>query len=339
MAIKKTPSGWRVDVEPIKGKRYRKIFPTKNEALRFEAFIRSQYATNSKPWGLVKDNRRLSALCGQWFDLHGHALKDGKRRYAALLVIAEALHDPVGSSITGDLFLQYRSRCLASGISAKTLNNHLGYVKAVFNELKALGHIAFDNPLVGVRALKLQERELSWLTHQQVADLLYSIRHGTDNPHVELIVLVCLATGCRWSEAQNLKLDSIRNGAVTFSGTKSGKVRSVPIPLALEVRLIEHLRQWSAMTSSLGAFRRALNRSGIKLPQGQASHVLRHTFASHFVMGGGNVLVLQRILGHSTINMTMRYSHLAKDHFKQAVELSPVRHFFDTQQKTQATET
>ena len=42
-------------------------------------------------------------------------------------------------------------------------------------------------------------------------------------------------------------------------------------------------------------------------------HALRHSFASHFVMSGGNLLALQQILGHSDINQTMAYSHLAPD--------------------------
>ncbi len=90
--------------------------------------------------------------------------------------------------------------------------------------------------------------------------------------------------------------------------------------------------QYSEMPFSLSAFRRALERSGIELPSGQASHALRHTFASHFVMQGGNMLVLQRVLGHSSINITMRYAHLAPEHFQEAVMLSPVnsvRHIFD----------
>lgn len=42
-------------------------------------------------------------------------------------------------------------------------------------------------------------------------------------------------------------------------------------------------------------------------------HALRHSFASHFIMNGGNILTLQRLLGHSDIKQTMRYSHLAPD--------------------------
>jgi len=64
--------------------------------------------------------------------------------------------------------------------------------------------------------------------------------------------------------------------------------------------------------------------AGIQLPAGQMTHVLRHTFASHFMMNGGNILVLQRILGHSDIKMTMRYSHFSPDHLDDAIKLNPL---------------
>ncbi|MCY1456264.1 hypothetical protein D9M71_734720 [compost metagenome] len=41
-------------------------------------------------------------------------------------------------------------------------------------------------------------------------------------------------------------------------------------------------------------------------------------------MGGGDILTLQRILGHSSINMTMRYAHLSPDHLESAMRLSPL---------------
>ena len=51
---------------------------------------------------------------------------------------------------------------------------------------------------------------------------------------------------------------------------------------------------------------------------------LRHTFASHFMMNGGNILVLQRSLGHANLTMTMRYAHLAPDHLQEVVKLNPL---------------
>jgi len=54
------------------------------------------------------------------------------------------------------------------------------------------------------------------------------------------------------------------------------------------------------------------------------SHGVRHSFASHFMMAGGNIVVLQRILGHSDIRVTMRYAHFAPDHLEEAVTNNPL---------------
>jgi len=103
-----------------------------------------------------------------------------------------------------------------------------------------LGVIDYANPLALVKQLKVMERELSWLTTEQIAELLEEIRRGCDNPHVEIIALICLATGARWSEAEKLKPTGLRNGVITFSGTKNGKVRSVPITAELEAKIVRH---------------------------------------------------------------------------------------------------
>lgn len=42
------------------------------------------------------------------------------------------------------------------------------------------------------------------------------------------------------------------------------------------------------------------------------------------MMGGGDLLTLQRILGHSSITMTMRYEHLSPEHLESAMRLSPL---------------
>lgn len=324
MSITKQPDGrWKADVEPIKGKRFRKIFKTKAEALRFEAACRAKL-TQQPDWSpKPADRRRLSELVEAWYDLHGHGLRDGLRRKSKLLLLCQRLRNPVARLLTPEAYSSDRRSRMDQGTSAKTLNNELGYLRAVFNELRGLGVVEYENPLSLVKPLRLQERELSWLTEDQIAELLQAIREGCDNPHVEPVVMICLSTGARWSEAEKSGPTSVRNGVITFSGTKSGKVRAVPISADLEAFLLKHWRQNGPFTSAITSFRRALARTTIKLPKGQAAHVLRHTFASHFMQNGGNILTLQKILGHSTVVVTMRYSHLAPEHLVDAVRFGP----------------
>nr|WP_280114266.1 tyrosine-type recombinase/integrase [Pantoea deleyi] len=75
-------------------------------------------------------------------------------------------------------------------------------------------------------------------------------------------------------------------------------------------------------TNENGQFYRVIRLAGIELPEGQISHVLRHSFASHLIMAGGKMIVPQCILRHSNIRVTMRYAHFAPDYPEDAIRFN-----------------
>ncbi|MCY1274845.1 Tyrosine recombinase XerC [compost metagenome] len=337
MSITKLPDGrWFVDVEPIKGKRFRKRFKTKGEAQRFEATIRQKYIENPAWSARPKDGRRLLALLERWGLLHGHALADYEGRELLMRRMIERLRNPRGSTFSAIQFAEYRAKRLKDGYSRKTLNNELSYLRAMFNCLIQFEEIDYPNPLASLKPLKLQENELAYLDHEQV-EKLFSVLRLMRHRHVELISTICLATGCRWGEAQGLVPSRVKGGAVHFINTKSKRRRSIPISAELEQRILDHFKQHGLFTDCRNSFDEAVVKAGLELPAGQKAHVLRHTFASHFMANGGNILSLQKILGHSSLSMTMRYAHLAPGHLQDVLSFGPsrdFRHFFDTSPET-----
>lgn len=336
MAVKKLPSGeWVCDfrVDGRDSRRVRKRFATKGEAVSYEQYYREE--AQNKPWLSEKEDRRkLSELITLWHNLHGQALVANRSRLAKLKIVCNGMGDPVASQITGKDWAHYRDRRLRGEIDngfhkdknkwiAKpiTVNREQHYLDAVFNKLKRLGEWSLPKPLEGIRIFKEAEKEMSWLTLEQIPQLLDTCkRYGKED--LTMIVRVCLATGARWSEAERLTRSQLSSCKLTFTKTKGKKNRTVPIPKYLYEELVN--RQGRMFKPCYQDFKKMLLLTYIELTEGQKTHVLRHTFGAHFMMQGGNILVLQKVLGHANIRETMKYSHFAPDHLEQAVELNPL---------------
>ncbi|EGY4494194.1 tyrosine-type recombinase/integrase [Salmonella enterica] len=337
MSVRKLPSGeWIADFYTVdrkngkEGKRVRKKFSTKGEALAFENYTLQKI--EDSPWlGDGKDNRRLSDLVNLWFDRHGITLKDGEKRKSSMLWAAECMGSPLATEFSAQLFTAYRAKRLDGNfartkrvlkVSPRTMNLEHAYFLAVFNELKRLGEWQAPNPLENVRQFRTDESEMAFLTTEQIELLLEECRHSSAKD-LEMVVKVCLATGARWSEAEKLKRSQIAAGKITFTKTKGKRNRTIPLDPEFAAELPK--KNGNLFSPCYYAFRSALERAGIELPAGQLTHVLRHTFASHFMMNGGNILVLQKILGHTDIKMTMRYAHFAPNHLEEAAKLNPLK--------------
>ena len=312
------------------GKRVRKRFATKGEANAFE--LHTLKNVDDKPWlGEKVDNRKLSELINKWHELHGYQLTKSEKRLNKLKIFCDWLNDPIARKVTANDFAKYRqARVNGEIINGKgryvavqktTVNVEQRQLSAVFSKLIELDEINFPNPLDKLKQLRVNETELSFLYPEEIPKLIDYCKVST-NDSLLPVVKICLATGCRWSEAETLRGTQIMNNRITFTKTKNMKNRTVPISQELADSLPK--MRGRLFNGCENAFGYAIDKAGIKLPKGQLTHVLRHTFASHFMMNGGNILVLKNILGHSDIKMTMRYAHFAPTHLEDAVTKNPI---------------
>ncbi len=205
------------------------------------------------------------------------------------------------------------------------------------------------NPASGL-AMPQAEHSLEYLSQEHAAALLKAAERMARNKGSLIrwsrfvAIVLCLRCGLRRGEAfglrwQDIDLNSRRlTVARSFATTpKSGKPRHLPLPATVAELLAEwrprcpqthenlvcpvlYRSRWG-MTARLGeqAIRNVFAAAGCPRPS-RPWHILRHTFASTFVMQGGSLLALQRILGHSDFKTTQIYAHLAPDYLAAEME-------------------
>ncbi len=313
---------WHLDIQPGgRGcRRYRKWFKTKAEARRFEIHVSNKVQNDSTYSIPAKDNRTLNEFVDIWFQNTGKHLSSGADSYQRMVQASFSMGSPVMRLFKPVLFLEYRSQRIGQGISPSTLNRELQTFKTVFNDLIQSGQFVGKNPFLTIKKIRVQQPKTRYLTYAEIVCLFSHLEKADSDAY--LIALVCLSTGARWGEAQGLCFNDLSNNMIHLHETKSKKHRSIPVSKKLYLLLVDRLKK-SSFTDSYSTFTRRLSDSGIDLPKGQRTHVLRHTFASHYIMNGGNILALKEILGHSSLEMTMKYSHLAPDYLNEILKINP----------------
>lgn len=322
MSIKKLDDGkYLVDIRPTgrNGKRIRKLFDKKAEAIAFERYTMATH--KDKPWAdKPVDARSLAALIDLWWTYHGQHMKWGTRDLSRLRRVDLALGEISAAQIDQTVIATYRTHRLMEGLKPGTVNRNVLCLGGMFTALIKAGLYHGKNPVQAVGKLKVTPAAMTYLTRDEIARLL-ALLDGENRK----IVVFCLSTGARWSEAATLRVEHIMNCRALFAETKNGLSRVVPISAALEDMLL-HERGSGFLFPGAQYFgiRRAIKEVKPTL-KGQALHVLRHTYATHFMINGGSIITLQRILGHANIQQTMTYAHFAPDYLSDAITRNPLR--------------
>ncbi|HFW3112463.1 TPA: tyrosine-type recombinase/integrase [Salmonella enterica subsp. diarizonae serovar 61:r:-] len=323
MSIKKLDDGrWLVDVRPAgsDGKRFRRKFDSKGSAVIYERHL-LQYCHNNDWIEKPPERRPLIELLDLWWKYHGknHPYGETERvRIKAVLNDMKAINITRSDQLTRKGIINYRLTMLNKGIKPSTVNRYCAMMSGLFTKLINAEEYRGENPFHDVERLKIKQPEMSYLTQDEI-NLFIGMLTGDDLK----AAMLCLATGGRWGEVSVLKGEHIIGGKVIFMKTKNGRRRVVPVSGELE-KAVKIRSTGRLMFPDYSTVRSALKAVKPDLPAGQAVHVLRHTFATHFMMKGGNIITLQRILGHATIQQTMTYAHFAPDYLADAVKFNPV---------------
>jgi len=244
--------------------------------------------------------------------------------------------------------MRSRGATARGGVAPRRLNHYREAIRSLFDWAIAEGY-AEHNPADGVPKAREGRKVIPTFTEEELRAILAQPDRATYlglRDHTFMLLLI--DTGLRLSEALGLQVADLdlATGAATVLG-KGNRERRVGFSAAL----VHHLKRYLVARET--TVRRAgcaecvhlfPNQEGgkwnakgaqerLKLYGARAGitgkrvspHVLRHTFAVWFVRNGGSAFHLQRILGHSSLEMTRRYCDLADtDALKRQRELSPL---------------
>src|SRR5215813_7014428 len=211
-----------------------------------------------------------------------------------------------------------------------TVNRELTVIKHMFTKAIEWG-MTTTNPATAVKRLPINDQRTRFLTEAEIQKLLLACEKEITSPWLLSLVTLALNTGMRQGELLNLKWEGVNfeRGVISVLQPKTMRWKTIAMNEAArealnwlnEHRYGDYLLMWPwgdrvGRTTAYDAFKEACSAAGIK---DFRFHDLRHTFASHLVMAGVDLVTVKDLMGHVGINMTVRYSHLAPEHKAQAV--------------------
>jgi integrase len=345
---------WWLDYYTPDGKRRRKIAgKTREDAERALRDVRS-----SVDRGEYVDPRGtpgFSAFCEVYHERYGQHLASHAKSSARINHLKNYFGDRNLAAITPDMIERYRLARLATGkardgesvVSRATINREIGLLRAILAKSVRWGLLA-RNPASRVEDYDEGEQRERYLTREEILRLLVATKRSF-SPLLRAVVYLALETGMRKREIFDLKWADVdlQGGQILVRKTKTGVQRHVPLSRRARWLLSKRaardpLAGWvfesrgrdgepAAVSDVKKAWRAALRRARI---EDFRFHDLRHTFASHFAMKGGNIYALAKILGHANPKMTLdRYAHLSQEYIAEqhaVMDRASYRHQMDT---------
>lgn len=284
---------------------------TLNEA--FENFI------------LEKEARNLSQAT-----IHNY-----RQSYQQFFVVSKFSEETATDEVNVNLIYKWINIMKLDGVKPTSINHYLRDVRAFLYWCMDEDRKYIDPPFK-IKAIEAQEEQLKMFTDEELADLLEKPRRNDTfvDWRTWAIVSWVLGTGNRAATICDVKITdvSFAKKEIMLGHTKNKKAQIIPLSSSLETVLKEYIRMWrkeapadgwlfpnvgeeklttNALRLSFGRYckARGIDKSNI--------HGLRHNFAKGWVRNNGNMFALQKILGHSTLDMTRRYVKMFAEDIKE----------------------
>jgi integrase len=312
----------RLKGHPLKSK----TFPRLREAKAWAAAVERE-AARSGPLPAEGWNRSVADAIDRFLHTHLPDLKPTTQRMRVIRLrwwrerIGELPLSLLSPAIVSEQIDALRAGAGPSRrrVSPATTNRYLAALRRVLSLASREWRWAtFNAALIG-QAPEGAHRE-RFLSREEADRLLVACRRSRSSV-LEPLVVVALMTGARQAELMRLRWEDLDLGAqrATIQESKAGR-RTVPLPTPAVAALRSIVRRldspavfggsWPVMFPR-SAWERARSRADLA---GVRFHDLRHTAASWLLMSGAGLKDVQHILGHRSIQTTLRYVHLAEDH-------------------------
>jgi len=234
-----------------------------------------------------------------------------------------------------------KKRLIDKNRSPKTIEYVFAVIRQVWNMARRYDIVRNDSPTKVVKRPKKDNRRLRFLSHHEADALLSHLRgkEKTTYPQLYAMALLSLHTGMRASEIFSLTWGDVdlARKIIMIRDPKSTRNRAAYMtsdvhkmfkqlgPGEKNELVFKDKRHGGRIKEISHAFRAAVDKlalnEGITDPRLKVVfHTLRHTYASWLVEGGTDIYTVKELMGHSTLAMTERYSHLGQNTLQEAVK-------------------
>jgi len=310
------------------GERRRKRFATKLEAERWADFTKvtgappadaEEAKTLAHPFGGVV--KEALARHPGWAADRDHS-RHQRLEYALDLLGPDTPIEDITRASLDRLVTSLKKHPGSKGgkLSPGTINRYLTQVSSVLRY--AVEH-DYIKAMPSIPWQREDGKRIHWLTIEQ-ENALSKLMLAEGREIEELTMRVLTQTGMRWGELETLTPQQIvvegSTGWVKLDKTKTDTPRDIPIeaPIATRLRQMVAEKAIPKYNTFRGTLKRILKIAGQNTDL--SIHCLRHTTATRLVHADVNLAVVQKFLGHRSINTTLKYTHVGNQALQDAMK-------------------